>query len=104
MIPLNGMRVVVSLPALALAQCIGLLEAGACSHSRVICAVCGGRFPLKRERLDELTAKGKTILCRTCLKTEPEGGPGVSTRPAKNTGSSTNPWHFIRRILYGHSI
>lgn len=101
MIPLNGMCVVVFRVALSLAQCIDLLEAVACDFLR---ATCKGRLRLKRQKLDELTAKGKAVLCRTCLKTENNGEPGMTAQPAQRNQSGTGPWYFIRRILYGHSI
>ncbi len=75
-----------------------------CPHPRVACTVCGNRFPLRQQKLEELTAEGKAILCRTCLKTKHEGRTGVHVQPAARTESSLKPWHFIRRILHGHSI
>jgi len=70
----------------------------------VTCSVCGKRFPLRPEKLDELTAEGEAVLCRTCLKPEQGSSTGAQVQPAARTESSLKPWHFIRRILYGHSI
>jgi DNA-directed RNA polymerase subunit RPC12/RpoP len=76
------------------------------AHPHVLCARCGGGFRLKQERLEELTAKGKTLLCPTCWRTKHEGGTGITTtQPANETGVGRKPcWHFIRRIFHGHSI
>jgi hypothetical protein len=101
MIPLNGMCVVVFRVALSLAQCIDLLDAAACDFPH---AACKGRFCLKRQKLDELTAKDKAVLCRTYLKTGNNGELGMTAPLAETSKSGTGPWHFIRRILYGHSI
>ena len=73
-------------------------------YPRVTCTMCGNCFPLKQEKLDELTAEGKAILCRTCLKPKQEGRTGAQVQPAAHTEPGLKPWHFIRRILYGHSI
>jgi hypothetical protein len=63
------------------------------SHPLVACATCGQCFRLPRERLDQLTSKGKAVLCRRCLTDVREEGHATHSTPLiKTTLHNLNTW------------
>lgn len=51
------------------------------SHPQIACAICEGRFRIRKDTLDQLTATGRAVLCPACLSEAREERLAAKSKP-----------------------
>jgi hypothetical protein len=74
------------------------------SHPQVACTICGKGFRLRKDKLECLQLRGKSVLCRDCLtktgcRRQYRGTPASVTK----TVPTLKPWDYFWRILHGRT-